>query len=260
VHNISKQSRLLVVCFWYIYDLLWVLIDIRCTVDPPWTHTTIMSILTPMQKLLATLNSLPPSSRKAVKTPLPPIMAGTVPSVPLELSNDSPSVFQVLNTFRHCWFLNRDHLIANVLAAQKDKCSRIYWVDFQPGFHTHLIHQAIALLPPLCSLEKGKHCIFIYILEVLTSDEPRPKGSRHFFELLKKAAWKRQRKVKLPSKASAPSKAAPPATPLTPLILVAVTQAILRSSLAQSTPPTPITLSHVEDILATSEMVQALHS
>jgi hypothetical protein len=102
--------------------------------------------------------------------------------------------------------------------------------------------------------------MFIYILEVLTSDEPGPKGSRHFFELLKKAGWKRQRKVKLPSKASAPPKAAPPATPLSPSISVAVTQAILRSLLAQSTPPTPITLSQVEDILAISEMVQALHS
>jgi hypothetical protein len=29
--------------------------------------------------------------------------------------------------------------------------------------------------------------MFIYMLEVLASDEPRPKGSRHFFKLLKKA-------------------------------------------------------------------------
>jgi hypothetical protein len=96
--------------------------------------------------------------------------------------------------------------------------------------------------------------MFIYMLEVLASDEPRPKGSRHFFKLLKKAGWKRQRKVKSPSKALAPPKAAPPATPLSSLISAAVTQAILRSSLAQSAPPTPITLSQVEDVLAISKL------
>jgi hypothetical protein len=95
---------------------------------------------------------------------------------------------------------------------------------------------------------------------VLTSDEPGPEGSRHFFKLPKKAGWKRQRKVKLPSKAPAPPKAAPPATPLSPSISAVVTQAILRSSLAQSTPLTPITLSQKEDVLVISELVQALHS
>jgi hypothetical protein len=97
--------------------------------------------------------------------------------------------------------------------------------------------------------------MFIHLLKVLTSDEPGPEGSRHFFELPKKAGQKRQRKVKSPSKVSAPPKAAPPTTPLSPSILAAVTQAILRSSLAQPTPPTPITLSQVEDVLATSKMV-----
>jgi hypothetical protein len=95
----------------------------------------------------------------------------------------------------------------------------------------------------------------IYVLEVLASDEPGPEGSRHFFELPKKVGQKRQRKVKLPSKALASPKAAPPTTPPSPPILVAVTQAILRSSLAQSMPPTPITLSQVKDVLTTSKMV-----
>jgi hypothetical protein len=30
-----------------------------------------------------------------------------------------PSVFDVLNIFRSRWFLNRDHLIANILSVQK---------------------------------------------------------------------------------------------------------------------------------------------
>jgi hypothetical protein len=103
-----------------------------------------------------TLKSLPPPTRKAVRTPLPPTMAVAVPSIPLELLDDGLLIFQVLNIFMHHWFLNRDHLITTILAAQKDVSSRIHWVDFQPNFHTHLIHWAIALLPPLCPLAKGK--------------------------------------------------------------------------------------------------------
>jgi hypothetical protein len=75
------------------------------------------------------------------------------PVVPLE---DGPSIFDVLNMFRHWWFLNRDHLLANILSAQKDNDSKIFWVDFPPAFHMHLVEWAIALLPPLCPMVKGK--------------------------------------------------------------------------------------------------------
>ena len=67
-----------------------------------------------------------------------------------------PSVFDVLNVFcsrwflnrdhlianvlsaQDCsrWFLNRDHLIANVLSAQEAEDGRYTWVDFLPPFHT----------------------------------------------------------------------------------------------------------------------------
>jgi hypothetical protein len=56
----------------------------------------------------------------------------------LEEAN-SPSIFDILNIFRCRWFLNRDHLISNILSAQKDEHGKISWVDFQPMFHTHLI-------------------------------------------------------------------------------------------------------------------------
>jgi hypothetical protein len=32
-----------------------------------------------------------------------------------------PSVFDILNIFHSHWFLNRDHLIMNILSAQKAK-------------------------------------------------------------------------------------------------------------------------------------------
>ena len=53
-----------------------------------------------------------------------------------------PSVFNVLNIFRSQWFLNQDHLIANVLSAQKSDEGCYVWVDFQPPFHTHLVQRA----------------------------------------------------------------------------------------------------------------------
>ena len=77
------------------------------------------------------------------------------------------SVFDVLNVFRSRWFLNRDHLIANVLSAQKAEDGQYTWVDFLPPFHTHLVQRARTLLPPLCPVAKGKKVIFLFILEIL---------------------------------------------------------------------------------------------
>ena len=37
----------------------------------------------------------------------------------------------------------------------------IYVGQFLPMFHTHLVQQALALLPPLCPVAKGKHCMFV---------------------------------------------------------------------------------------------------
>ena len=137
-----------------------------------------MSALMPTKKLHQLIASPSPLPLRKVRKPLPPpLAAGTVPSVPSAALGDGPSVFQVLNIFRCCWFLNRDHLIANILSAQKDESDRIFWVDFQPAFHTHLIRWALTLLPPLCPVAKGKCCMFVFILEILTAEESGPKGS-----------------------------------------------------------------------------------
>src|SRR6266850_7137396 len=124
--------------------------------------------------------------------------------------DDGPSVFEVLNIFRQRWFLNRDHLIANVLSAQKDESRHIMWVDFLPAFHTHLVWWALAFLPPLCPVAKGKRCMFVFVLEVLDGDGPGPSGPGSFFTLLKKRT-RSLPKGKMASAAPAPL--APPPLP-----------------------------------------------
>jgi len=55
----------------------------------------------------------------------PPFNPVAQPLGSLETPEDGLSVFDVLNMFRHQWFLHWDHLIANILSTQKDnsRCS-----------------------------------------------------------------------------------------------------------------------------------------
>jgi hypothetical protein len=119
--------------------------------------------------------------------PLPPLLPANPPPVPQASDGQEdtaePSLFDILNIFHARWFLNRDHLIANVLSAQKSKTGQFVWVDFQPSFHTHLVQRARVLLPPLCPMAKGKKVMFVFILEVLDGDRPQP---RPFWEVPKK--------------------------------------------------------------------------
>ena len=98
----------------------------------------------------------PPAKRSKPAPPSPPAPGPPPPPSVHEMEEDGPSVFDVLNVFRRRWFLNRDHLLANILSAQKDDTGKIFWVDFLPPFHTHLMRRALALLPPLCPVVKGK--------------------------------------------------------------------------------------------------------
>src|SRR5882672_2435502 len=125
-----------------------------------------------------------PLKRAQASTVSPPATTGLSP--PSQELEDSPSVFNVLNVFRHQWFLHRDHLTANILSVQVDEHGHFTWVDFLPTFHMHLVQQALALLPPLCPVAKGKHCMFVFILEVLDSNGPGPSGPGSFFTLPKK--------------------------------------------------------------------------
>src|SRR6267142_3700597 len=149
------------------------------------------SLASPLSKRVKQAPPSPPAPpHPSTPASVPPVPVHTQPVV----SDDRElSVFDILNVFRTRWFLNRDHLIANVLSAQKSDEGRYSWVDFQPPFHTHLVQRARALLPPLCPAAKGKKVMFVFILEVLDGDGPK---SGSFWEVPKK----RRHRPTLPKK------------------------------------------------------------
>jgi hypothetical protein len=71
-----------------------------------------------------------------------------------------------------------DHLRAQALSAQKAKDGKIFWVEFAPQFHTHLVKCAVALVPH--PIQKVKKVMFGYILELLNGEGPQA-----FFDLAK---------------------------------------------------------------------------
>jgi hypothetical protein len=139
-------------------------------------------------KLSPPIFSLPKKKLK-LTPPSPPTPSANCPPPSEVKEADAPSIFDILNIFHCRWFLNRDHLIANILFAQKDKHGKISWMDFQPMFHTHLIWHALAPLPPLCPAALGKHCMFMFVLVVLDGNGPGPYGSGSFFSIVKKSNW-----------------------------------------------------------------------
>jgi hypothetical protein len=88
------------------------------------------------------------------------------------------SMFDILNTFHCCWFISTDHLRTAVLLAQKAEDGKIFWVEFTPQFHTHLVKCAVALVPH--PLQKVKQVMFVYLLELLNGE-----GPQSFFDLTK---------------------------------------------------------------------------
>src|SRR6267142_1156683 len=199
--------------------------------------------------------ALPPAKRpkKAQKlssplapSPVPPVAAPSLEVPPLPLKNgnkqadkstrdcgvsgavldDGPSVFDVLTVFRCWWFLHRDHLLANILSAQKDDAGNIVWVDFLPPFHTHLVRRALALLPPLCPKAKGKKVMFVFLLEVIAGEGPTT-----FFDLPKKRTPKarpRSPAIRQARVASSPAILPPAASPAPPPPPVVLTPVVLR--------------------------------
>jgi hypothetical protein len=87
-------------------------------------------------------------------------------------------MFDILNTFQCCWFLSVGHLQAQALSAQKADNGKIFWVEFTPQFHTHLVKCAVALVP--WPISKVKKVMFMYILELLNEE-----GNMAFFDLAK---------------------------------------------------------------------------
>jgi hypothetical protein len=105
-------------------------------------------------------------------------------------------------------------------------------------FHTHLIRCALALLPPLCPVAKGKHCMFIFVLEVLDEDGPEPYGSGSFFSIGKKAVQSRGPQHKSGPPASS-SSSHPPLPPID--LKIQEKFKALKWDLAAMWPPAPAT-------------------
>jgi hypothetical protein len=93
-------------------------------------------------------------------------------------ANDELSVFDIHNLFRCRWFLSWDHLMANAVSAQKAKDGKIFWVEFTPQYHAHLVKCAVALVSR--PLQKVKKVMFVYVLETLNGEAPKA-----FFDLTK---------------------------------------------------------------------------
>jgi hypothetical protein len=88
------------------------------------------------------------------------------------------SMFDILNIFQCCWFLSVDHLRTQALLAQKADNGKMFWVEFTPQFHAHLVKCTVVLVPQLIS--KVKKVMFVFILELLNEEGPQA-----FFDLTK---------------------------------------------------------------------------
>jgi len=94
----------------------------------------------------------------------------TIPSMsPTQVPSTAPQavdaylVFDILNIFRSCWFLNHEHLLLLVTFAQKAEASNdISWLEVTPQSYSHLVRQALALVPPslpLGTYQVGHVCL-----------------------------------------------------------------------------------------------------
>jgi len=86
---------------------------------------------------------------------------------------EDPSVFDILNLFRACWFLNREHLLSLVLSAVKGgDNNEVMWIDLLPQAHSHLLHQAKNLAPLSYPSALLKRVMFVFLLEIVNTPQP----------------------------------------------------------------------------------------
>jgi predicted RNA-binding Zn-ribbon protein involved in translation (DUF1610 family) len=141
--------------------------------------THLLLLLTTMSSPMSVEHILSPSSEDTPRAPTPPQKpkGGSKPKRALP-GDVELSVFDIHNIFRRRWFLSRDHLLTNVISAQKAEDGNISWVEFTPQYHSHLVKCAVALVPH--PVAKVKKVMFVYILELLNRE-----GHVAFFELQK---------------------------------------------------------------------------
>jgi hypothetical protein len=80
-------------------------------------------------------------------------------------------VFDILNIFQSCWFIDHKDLIANILLAMRDADGQFTWVDFLPAFHIFLVKTICTLLLPSFIVAHSKWVLFVFLLEILTGDK-----------------------------------------------------------------------------------------
>src|SRR5258708_357912 len=69
--------------------------------------------------------------------------------------------------------ISHSHIVAHATMAWKDEMRKFSWVEFNPGFHLHLVKHAFSLLnvPITAPAQKiFKRAIFIFILELLNKE------------------------------------------------------------------------------------------
>ncbi|KAH9968408.1 hypothetical protein BGW80DRAFT_1461935 [Lactifluus volemus] len=121
----------------------------------------------------------------------PPVFTGT----PISQPSSTPKLIPP----QQIWLARGDHLMANIISAQKAEDGKISWVEFTPPYHAHLVKCAVALVPH--PLQKVKKVMFTYVLDTLNREAPKA-----FFNLTKgpslalkaqkekkRLAWKRNR-------------------------------------------------------------------
>ena len=86
---------------------------------------------------------------------------------------DDPSVFDVLNIFQACWFLNCKHPLSLVLSTVKGGANNeVIWVDLLPQAHSHLLCQAKNLAPLSYPSALLKRVMFVFLLKVVNTPQP----------------------------------------------------------------------------------------
>jgi len=86
---------------------------------------------------------------------------------------EDASSTELLNLLRQRLSIARTHIVAQTIMAQKDEEGNFSWVEFEPGFHSHLVKCAFSLLnaPITHSAQKQlKRAIFTFILEILNQE------------------------------------------------------------------------------------------
>jgi hypothetical protein len=108
------------------------------TYAPAYTYThhlllpsTTMSSLVSVECILSPLSEVTPMAI----TP-PSTSKGGLRPKRATPGDAEPLIFDILNIFCCHWFLSKDHLLTNVILAQKAEDGNISWVEFTPQYHS----------------------------------------------------------------------------------------------------------------------------